>query len=49
MIGHTGDVVARRSLDFYQALALRLAAARALDTGTAAPSAAPIRDMAGFL
>ena len=31
VIGHTGDVVARRSLDFYQALALRLA-------GTAPPS-----------
>jgi hypothetical protein len=31
VIGHTGDVVARRSLDFYQAVALRLA-------GTARPS-----------
>jgi hypothetical protein len=27
----------------------RLASARALDTGTAAPSAAPSFDMAGFL
>jgi hypothetical protein len=25
VIGRTGDVVARRSLDFYQAIALRLA------------------------